>query len=119
LPAPTPEGTRGVARNNHANRLHGTTPARRRPGPFLADAYKRGSRVAHWRQATADAEAALTELRDLQQEYEDWAYNLPEFAQSTALEEKPEAMQQYDIESLIEAAAELAGADLPLGFGRD
>jgi hypothetical protein len=89
------------------------------PAPSLLTPYKRGSRVAHWRQATADAEAALTELRDLQQEYEDWAYNLPEFAQSTALEEKPEAMQQYDIESLIEAAAELAGADLPLGFGRD
>jgi hypothetical protein len=58
------------------------------PAPSLLTPRKRGSRIARRRRAAADAEAAPNELRDMQQEYEDWLPNLPEFAQGGALEEK-------------------------------
>ena len=43
----------------------------------------RASRVWRWSTAAGDAEAALNELRELQEEYQDWHNNLPEFAQDT------------------------------------
>jgi len=78
-------------------------------------------------QALADK---LTELRDVQSEYEEWRDNLTENAQSGATAEKLEAVCDIDIESAtddplsdwdgtVQAIEDAANAELPLGFGRD
>lgn len=74
-----------------------------------------------------DLESALSDLRDVQQEYIDWRDNLPENLQQSALGEKLEAVCDLELEpdtsSLLQeiddALGEAEGIDLPLGFGRD
>ena len=88
------------------------------------------SRPKRWAEACLNAsnaisnlEEAISELQSLQEEYQEWADNLPENLQSSALAEKLQAICDLDfssgvdeIQSLIEEAESL---DLPLGFGRD
>jgi len=77
-----------------------------------------------------DLEEAASELRSVQEEYEDWKDNLPENLQSSALGEKLEAVSSLDIESAADTLRqsldevkgvfeEAEGIDLPQGFGRD
>lgn len=107
-------------------------------------ASKKESRPDRWWRLTTEALAMrdmivntaqefadkLTELRDLQSEYEEWRDNLPENAQSGATAEKLEAVCDIDLESAaddplsdwdgtVQAIVDAANADLPLGFGRD
>ena len=101
------------------------------------------SRPARWARACSDArdaldrmqtaasdfDAAMGDLRDLQQEYGDWRDNLPESLQSSSLADKlNEIVDNLDLEisaednsvSDLEAVVDQAeGAELPLGFGRD
>jgi hypothetical protein len=77
--------------------------------------------------------AAMSDLRAVQEEFEEWQGNLPESLQSTALGEKLEAVTGIRIDDYtatdLEHAADLfeidsvldeaEGADLPQGFGRD
>jgi len=65
----------------------------------------RRSRADRW-------EAAVEELRELQQEYQEWLDNTPENLQMTPLAEKLEAITSIDL-------TELEIVDFPLGFGRD
>ena len=64
----------------------------------------RRSRPQRW------AEAVET-LRELQEEYQDWLFNLPDSLQSSTLAEKLEEVCALDIDQL--------DVELPLGFGRD
>ena len=64
----------------------------------------RRSRPQRW----ADA---VETLRELQEAYQEWLWNLPESLQRSALAEKLEEVCALDIEQL--------DIELPLGFGRD
>jgi len=55
---------------------------------------------------------AVTTLRELQAEYQEWLDNLPENLQDGALADKLQAVCELDLD-------ELENVDLPLGFGRD
>ncbi len=80
---------------------------------------KAPSRPLRWAQAAVIAVDALTELQDIQQEFQDWRDNMPEGLESSPLGEKLDAITEIDIESALDTANEADGADPPLGFGRD
>lgn len=105
---------------------------------------KRASRVQRWGDAVARAktaigeiisgcdelEDAISELRGVQEEYEEWKDNLPENFQSSALGEKLAEVCNLEIDDAADpvrtAAEELEGKldeaegiDLPRGFGKD
>lgn len=77
--------------------------------------------------AASNLQDALTELQEIQSEYQDWADNLPENLQGSALYDKLSAITDLDFDQDVESALsdltsvidEAEGADLPLGFGRD
>ena len=76
----------------------------------------RASRVWRWSTAAGDAEAALNGLRELQEEYQDWHSNLPEFAQDTALAQKLEAMGGiWTLKASFNGLANFQKVELPLG----
>jgi hypothetical protein len=77
------------------------------------------SRRERWESAVADALASLQELVDLQQEYQEWADNLPENLEASPVGEKLEAVCELDIAGAMQTIEEADGTDLPLGFGRD
>lgn len=75
---------------------------------------------------------ALSTLREVKEEYEEWQGNLPESLQSSPVASKLEAVTSIDIPDDVElndlagdssdvenAIDECEGADLPKGFGRD
>lgn len=75
---------------------------------------------------------ALTELYDIQQEYQEWRDNLPESMENSATAEKLDAVLELsldnsgcgddvlnDWDSISSAIDEAEAVDLPLGFGRD
>jgi len=88
------------------------------------------SRAARWSEAAQRAqnawnelEAAMNDLLEVQQEYQDWKDNLPENLQQSALGEKLDAVcdlqldpADHEIQNVIDEAANI---DLPQGFGRD
>lgn len=84
-----------------------------------AQKVKKLSRAGRWAKACADAGAALSELREVQEEYEEWRDNLPEGLQNGPTGEKLDEVCELDIESAIEVVDEAKEVDLPLGFGRD
>lgn len=77
------------------------------------------SRAARWSAACAAAGEALSELRAVQEEYEEWRDNLPEGLQGSPVGVKLEAVCDLDIEGIIIVVAGAEEVDLPLGFGRD
>ncbi len=77
------------------------------------------SRTQRWSDAASAAAAALSDLKEVQEEYQEWYDNLPENLQQSAVGEKLDNIINIDIESALDAANEADGADLPLGFGRD
>lgn len=77
------------------------------------------SRVRRWEDAASRAMDALQELEEIRGEFEEWRDNLPENLQQSALGEKLDTVADLDIQSALEIVEEAAGADLPLGFGRD
>lgn len=105
-----------------------TTPA---PDPALvnkrAKKPKRISRAAQWSAAVARAteakealDTALSELRDVQSEYQDWYDNLPENLHGSALGEKLQAVCDLDLEMPdLSGLEEAESIELPQGWGRD
>jgi len=79
------------------------------------------------RQVADDLSGALSDLRDIQSEYEDWQSNLPENLQGSVLGEKLQAVLDIefpenpldDWSSLEEGLEAAESAELPQGFGRD
>ncbi len=93
-------------------------------------AKKSNSRPARWAAAVAklstgldDVEAAIEDLRGLQEEYESWKGNLPESLQSSPVGVKLEAVCDLDLsngaDDLRGICDEAEGMDLPIGFGKD
>ena len=105
---------------------------------------KQASRSKRWFEAVSRAQdaisemddianklaEALTDLKEVQSEYEEWRDNLPENLTQSALGEKLDAVCDIDIESYVDepmidyqeacgVVGEAEAADLPLGFGRD
>lgn len=77
------------------------------------------SRPQRWADAASRAEDALSELVELQAEYEQWKDSLPENLTNSPVGEKLETVCGIDIQSALDAASEASGADLPRGFGKD
>jgi hypothetical protein len=82
------------------------------------------------REGLDELEAATSELKSVQEEYEEWRDGQPENLQQSPLGEKLEAVCEIDIESIHQTvsdavdeaegvAEEADGIDLPQGFGRD
>lgn len=91
---------------------------------------KQPSRPDRWAEACrkaqeslADVRAALEELDEIRQEYEEWRDNMPGSMQTTATYEKLEEIADLDILSPLDdiesSIEDFAAADLPVGFGRD
>jgi hypothetical protein len=77
------------------------------------------SRPKRWQEAVSAALDALNQLKEVQDEYENWRDGLPENLQSSALGEKLEAVCDLDIQGAIDTVSEAESVDLPQGFGRD
>lgn len=80
---------------------------------------KQPSRGDRWHDAAGRALAALNDLIEVQEEYQEWRDNLPENLQGSALGEKLNDVADMDLESARDTVEEAEAADLPLGFGRD
>lgn len=104
-----------------------TIPA---PDPALvskrAKKPKRMTRGERWAAAVAKAteakdvlDSALSELRDVQSEYQDWLDNLPENLHGSALGEKLQAVCDLDLEPDFSGIEDAESIDLPQGWGRD
>lgn len=101
------------------------------------------SRGTRWQSAVAEAREALDEIqgivdnrladalsdiRDVQSEYQEWRDNMPEGLDQSPVAEKLDAVTEIDLDiggdldelsSVSDALDEAENADLPLGFGRD
>jgi hypothetical protein len=77
-----------------------------------------------------DLETAVEELKEVQQEYQDWRDNLPENLANSPLGEKLNEVADLDLEDLASSVRdacdeaqgkieEAEGMDLPRGFGKD
>jgi len=77
------------------------------------------SRPKRWLDACERASAALEELEELRQEYEEWRGNLPENLEASAIAEKLDEVVDLDIESARGLVDEAEGVELPRGFGND
>ena len=76
---------------------------------------KRLSRAERWQVAAMHAHDALTNLYEIQQEYQEWYDNLPESLQNSSTGQKLEAVCNIEISGALESAQEAVDADLPLG----
>jgi len=77
------------------------------------------SRTDRWREAAAAAVAALEQLREVQEEYQEWLDNLPEGLDQSAVADKLNEVCDLDVEGALDTCNEAENVDLPLGFGRD
>ena len=80
---------------------------------------KQPTRPERWAEALATAKQGVSDLLELQTEYQDWQDNMPESFDMETVGERLEAVVGLDLgtaESILQKAGELA---LPLGFGRD
>lgn len=104
-------------------------------------ATKTASRADRWNDAVEEAKNkladladafegvvnALSDLKDIQQEYADWYDNMPDALTNSPTGEKLAALLEIEleldssasVEELQEAVDNAEGADLPLGWGRD
>ena len=80
---------------------------------------KRMSRPRRWADAVSRADAALQDLRDLQEEYQGWHGSLPENLAESPTAQKLDEIDGLDLESAIAIVNEAEMIDLPRGFGRD
>lgn len=74
------------------------------------------------RHAFSDVEAAFSDLRDIQEEYQEWRDNIPENLEDSPVVEKLDTVVDIDLEmdSWIEDTLdEVDNLELPRGFGRD
>lgn len=74
------------------------------------------------RQALSEVESAFDDLREIQEQYQEWRDNLPENLEMSPVAEKLDAVVDLDLEmptEIEETLDEAENAELPLGFGRD
>ena len=77
------------------------------------------ARPKRWSTAVADAQSAVTELLEIQQEYEEMLDNLPDGLENSPFGEKLQGVNDIDIQYLADVLNEAEDVALPLGFGRD
>lgn len=77
------------------------------------------SRPQRWADACSRATDALSELVELQEEYQEWLDNLPDNLQSGTLADKLNDVTGLDLQSALDTVSEAEGIDLPRGFGKD
>ena len=77
------------------------------------------SRPQRWEAACVKAQAALEELRGVQEEYEEWNDNLPENLMDSAVAEKLAEVADLEVEYALDIVEQCYSTDLPRGFGRD
>lgn len=82
-------------------------------------AEKKESRSKRWARASSVARDAVSELLDIQSEFEEWRDSLPENLQQSAVGEKLETICDLDIQGAMDTLDEAENTDVPLGFGRD
>jgi uncharacterized protein (DUF3820 family) len=80
---------------------------------------KQKSRPERWAEAAANAGQALSDLQELQEEYQNWFDNMSENLQSGATGDLLQAICDLDISGALDTANEAENIDLPRGFGRD
>lgn len=75
--------------------------------------------------AAEELTEALSELKSVQEEYQEWRDGIPENLENGATAEKLDAVTGIDLEVEVDLTDvetvldEAEGADLPMGFGRD
>jgi len=77
------------------------------------------TRPKRWTNAISVAQAAVAELLELQEEYQEWLDSIPENFEQSPVAEKLGAVCDLGVEEIMDILDECEGADLPLGFGRD
>ena len=80
---------------------------------------KNPTRPERWAEALAMAKQGVTDLLELQSEYQEWQDNLPESFDMEPVGERLEAVVGLElgmVESILQKCGEIS---LPLGFGRD
>lgn len=80
---------------------------------------KRRGRPGRWDKAASDAVNAVSILKELQEEYQDWLDRLPESLESGTLDDKLQVVCDLDLEGALDTLNEAEAVDLPLGYGRD
>jgi hypothetical protein len=74
------------------------------------------SRPQRWADACGAASAGLQDLKDLQEEYQEWHDNLPDSLQQGNTGQLLEAITELDIDSAVDTVSEADGIELPRGF---
>jgi hypothetical protein len=59
------------------------------------------------------------DLKELQDEYQEWMDNLPENLQNSPVAERLQEVCDLDVDGAQDMIGEAEGIDLPQGFGRD
>jgi hypothetical protein len=77
------------------------------------------SRPIRWVEAASAAVAALTDLKEVQDEYNGWLDNMNDNLRGGATGEKLEEISNLDIEGALDTATSAEQVELPMGFGRD
>ena len=77
------------------------------------------SRPKRWHAAIEVARAAVIDLEELRDEYQDWLDNIPEGLEDSPVAEKLQEIVDLDLEGVTDSLDEFDNAELPLGFGRD
>lgn len=103
--------------------------AKSRPARWSAAVTEAKAALAKMQEAYSDLDNAVSELRSLSEEYQEWQGNLPENLQGSALNDKLEEATTFtdlDTQSIEDAMSELEGEldnaegiELPRGFGKD
>lgn len=97
-----------------------------RPKRWAAAIAKAQQQLERVEEAQSELNDAMSDLRALQDEYQDWHTNMPDSLQSSTLAEKLEAICNLDLEDveidvseIDDKLREAEEAELPQGFGRD
>jgi len=88
-------------------------PEKKTPKP------KQLSRPEQWSDAISRGQDAISDLRSLQEEYQEWLDNLPENMQESETANKLQEVVDLAFEDAETNFDEADGIDLPRGFGRD
>lgn len=80
---------------------------------------KQQSRSDRWSAAIGKAREGIEQLKELQEEYQEWFDSMPENLQSGPTGEKLEEISNLDLDGAMDVLEDAEGLELPKGFGRD
>lgn len=73
--------------------------------------------AARWKQYCSDAYEALSRLKEVQEEYQDWYDDMSDSQQESGTGEQVQAVTEIDIEELLSNVEDAQNLDLPTRFG--